>query len=263
MATKKKAEQSVEIVPLVIEQGRITFYLVGNSPFIYNAMSFKTKMELLKPAKKKTKAEKESTLKHKPLEEYRDSVYRRRDDEDGPTRLIFPASAFKKALTTVALRVPGAHKTELNQLTWVEGANVDIYGVPELLMSVVRNSDIKRTPDIRTRAILPEWAAKITIRYMQPMLTAQTLAQLLEYAGLLMGIGDFRQEKGAGSYGQFRQVAEDDVDFARIVANGGMEAQDAALATPATHDHETDQLFSQFIVEMAKADPKQRKSATT
>lgn len=256
MASKKKKDTaSVEITPLVIQRGRVVFNLVGNTPLIYNAMSFKSRTQLLKPSGRKTAAEKATTLKHNPIEEYRSSVYRRQDGDVGPTRLILPAIMFKKALSNVAVRIPGSKKTEINQLTWVEGVHVDLYGVPQLFMSVVRSADMNRTPDIRTRAIVPEWACRVSIQYVQPMLNGTTVSTLLEAAGLLMGVGDFRQEKGSGSFGQFRQVADDDVDFLRIVAEGGMDAQDKSLSTPATYDQETEELFSWFTKEASKMDP--------
>ncbi len=42
-------------------------------------------------------------------------------------------------------------------------------------MSVVRSADIGKTPDIRTRAILPAWAARITVTYVTPKLTANAV----------------------------------------------------------------------------------------
>ena len=56
--------------------------------------------------------------------------------------------------------------------------------------------------------------------------------------GLICGIGDFRQEKGAGNFGQFRVANEGDPQFARIKAEGGREAQDDALEAAEPYDEE-------------------------
>ena len=185
-------------------------------------MQEKAKRELLLPAGRKTAAFKAQNIKHDPIAEFRGSVYRWAGD-DHPTRLKFPAPAFKGALASAALEVPGAKKAQIGRLVWVEGFSVDIYGTPELLMSVVRSADIAKTPDIRTRAILPEWCCRLVINYIRPTLTQQALAVLLQWSGLVIAVGDFRQEKGKGSYGQFRLVNEDDPEFRRIVETGSRE----------------------------------------
>lgn len=250
----KKQEKSVEMQVFEVKQGRVEFCILGATPLIYNAMSKKAKEELLKP-RKKSRAERDSTLKHDPLQEYRDSVYRRRDMDEGPTRLILPSTMFKAAIGNAALRVPGATKTEIGQLTWVEGTHVDLYGVPELFMSVVRSAGMNATPDIRTRAIVPEWACRVSIRYVQPQLSGTAVATLLQAAGMLMGVGDFRQQKGAGNFGTFETVDEDDETFQRIIAEGGMEAQDLALREPSPYDQETEEMYEWFGAEIAKLDP--------
>jgi hypothetical protein len=73
MATKK--ETSTEI--FVTEQRRETlnFCIMGTTPLIHNRMSQKVLQTLLCPAPRKNAAEKAQSLKHNPLEEYRNSPY--------------------------------------------------------------------------------------------------------------------------------------------------------------------------------------------
>lgn len=248
---KPKKESVSEISILEVNQGELSVCILGESPFIYNAMSEKVRQTLLMPAPKKNAAERASSLKHEPLAEYRASVYHH-IDKSRPTHLSFPASGFKKALAGAALDIPGAAKAQIGRLVWVCGDRVDMYGAPKMLMSVTRSSDINRTPDVRTRAILPEWACKLTLRYMKPILKEQTIANLLAAAGMIRGVGDWRQEKGSGSYGQFRLVSEDDADFVRICAEGQRKVQLAALETPSFYDDETQKLFDWFIEERAR-----------
>lgn len=246
--TTAKAE---EISILEISQGTASFALIGTSPLIFNRMATKAQRELLMPKGRKNAAERAANLKHNPLEEYRNSVNRNKGDE-AATRLCMPAPAFKGAMMTAALDLPGTKKTEIGRLVWVQGTAVDVYGVPELFMTPVRSADIGHTPDIRTRAIIPEWACVVTVNFVRPKLNVQSIARLMAAGGIIAGVGDFRQEKGKGSYGQFSAVELDNEEFRRIVAAGGREVQDAALAEPRCYDEETEELLSWFTGEVLK-----------
>lgn len=119
-------------------------------------------------------------------------------------------------------------------------------------MSIVRSADMNRTPDVRTRAIVPEWACRLRITFVQPLIRAQAVANLLAAAGITIGIGDWRSEKGSGNYGQFRIADKDDSDFKRILKEGGRAAQAEALENPVCYDDETTELLSWFEEERAK-----------
>lgn len=234
-----------------LKTGVVTCLVRGTSPLIFNRMAEKAKRELLLPHGRKTAADKAQNLKHNPVEEFRASVYRRADD-DGPTRLVFPAPAFKGCMSTAALEVPGMKKAQIGRLVWVDGYSVDIYGIPQLFMSVVRSADMNRTPDIRTRAILRNWCCAVTLKFVQPTLTAQAVATLLQAGGLVVAVGDFRQEKGKGNYGQFQIVNPDDAEFQRIVEHGGREAQDKALEAALPYDHESEELLDWYRSEIQR-----------
>ena len=203
------------------------------------------------PPRKKGRAEKESSLKHDPMAEYRRSAYRSKED-DAPTRIIFPAPGFKRAMASAALELPGVSKAQIGRLCWTEGFSVPIYGIPQLWMSVVRSADINRTPDVRTRAIIPEWASTVTISYVTPNLRAQPVANLLASAGVFIGVGDGRPERGALSFGRFEIVNEDDERYQRILATGGKAAQDQAFAEPTTYDVETEELLEWWNAEVKR-----------
>jgi hypothetical protein len=251
----KKKQQNEEVLQILkLATGKMRLWIRGLSPLIYNAVSEKARHELLMPRGRLTTAAKAVNLKHDPLYEFHESVYRHRDD-DRATRLFFPAGAFKKGMMGAAIDIPGATKASIGRLIWVEGDDIDIYGVPQLLMSVTRSADMNRTPDIRTRAILPKWGCSLTINFVQPMLGPTQIGNLLAAAGLLRGIGDWRQEKGAGSYGQFEVVSEKD---ALPLTKMGRESQDRALREPATYDLETDKLLTWFREEMVRRDRKEQ-----
>lgn len=239
-----------EIDILAIRRSSIDAHILGTTPFIFNRMAEKARRELLMPKGRKTRADRAQSLKHVPLDEYRASVHRWRDIDDEPTRLCFPAPGFKGAMMTAALDLPGVSKSEIGRLVWVEGVSISIFGVPQIFMSVVRSADINRTPDIRTRAILPRWACKLTINFVQPKLNGQAMTNLLAAAGVTCGVGDFRQEKGKGSYGQFEICAPDHPEFKSIVESGGRSQQDAALADPQPFDVDTAEMLDWFDAEV-------------
>ena len=243
-----KKDDGNEVFITKVEQGVADFCIVGTAPLICNRMSSKVMQELLLPRGRKTAAEKAGSLKHEPLIEYRNSPYTSLDDTN-PTRIQLLASMFKGAMKTAALDIPGAKKAQIGRLTYVESDRVNVYGVPQIFMSVTRSADMNRTPDVRTRAILPEWALRISIRFAQPIIKLQSVANLLAAGGITSGVGDWRVEKGSGGYGTYRIVSDDDPDFVRIVATGGRQAQDEALATPTAYDDETEELLSWYDVE--------------
>lgn len=238
-SSPRQKTQEITISEMV--KGRLRLHIVGQSPLIMNSMNVKAIRTLLLPevSGRKSRADRARALKHDVLSEYRNSTYRDRTD-DGPTRLQMPGPSFKSALMTAALDLPGTKKTEIGRLTWVAGYRFAVWGAPKIFMSVVRSSDIQKTPDVRTRAILPEWCAAIDIEFVRPNLTEQAIVNLSQAAGLLAGIGDFRQEKGKGSFGQFRVVGDaKDAEFRHIQKAGGRAQQDAALEHPDPYDEDT------------------------
>lgn len=258
----KQPTKSADISVMEVETGELTFNILGRTPLVLNRMANKAVHQLLLPKPRKTAADKAANLKHNPLEEYRDSVYRNPDDA-APTRLVFPAAGFKRSIANAALDLPGLKKAQIGRLTWVEGENVNIFGVPQLYMAVVRSADINRTPDIRTRAIVPYWGCQITVRFVRPLTKAVQVANLLAAAGVFIGIGDGRQEKGALSFGQFELVDDDNADFRHLIEHAGREAQDRALDDPAMYDIETADMFEWFSAEVIKLhdQPKKGKAA--
>lgn len=232
-----KAEAS-EISIHVIKQGVITVRLVGTTPLYFNSMSLKAKQTLLLGGSKKTAAEK-AQIKHNPEAEFRDSTYK---IGSGPTLLCLPAAAFKGAMATAALATPGMKKTDVQRLVFLPEQFVPIWGVPLLKMDVVRSADMNKTPDVRTRAFLPQWCAQVEVRFATPHLSAHGIISLLANAGIVCGVGDFRQEKGRGSFGTFTPVQDDDTAFADIQKQD-RAAQQAALNHPRFADDATAELM--------------------
>lgn len=240
MATKDVTE-TLHIEPL--KQGRITLTLVGMTGFYFNAMSAKAKRSLLIGGGKKSAAEKRE-LKHDPEAEFRDSVYRL---PSGETLLGFPSPGVKGAMATAALETKGVKKTEVNRLVFMPEQKIRMWGKPYLKMDVVRSADMNKTPDVRTRAFLPRWVATVDIAFVTPTLSAHSVIALLANAGVIVGLGDFRQEKGKGSYGTFAVTGPDGGEYADLIAeikHEGRSVQERALAEPECADDETRELMA-------------------
>lgn len=244
---RAEAAETISVSPITTES--LTVAIMGTSPLILNRLAEKARHELLLPKGRKTTADKASSLKHDPLEEFKASPYVLHDD-DAPTYLAHMASAFKGGMMTAALDLPGAKKTQIGRLAYVEGTHVGIYGVPEMLMAITRSADMARTPDVRTRAILPEWAAFVTVTYATPILNERSILNLLMAAGTISGVGDWRPEKGKGAFGRFTLVDHEDEKLQQIVATGGRAVQQTAMDNPVAYDRETEELYAWFESEI-------------
>lgn len=234
-----------------LKQGRVTLKMIGQTGLYFNAMSAKAKRTLLIGGGKKTAAEKRE-LKHDPEAEFRDSVYRMLG---GPTYLGFPAPGVKSAMATAALETPGVTKSSVQRLIFLPEQKIKVWGRPYLKCDVVRSADMARTPDIRTRAFLPRWCAEVDIAFVSPTLSVFSIASLLSNAGIVCGIGDFRQEKGKGGYGSFAVHGDDLGDCADLWAEitaEGRAVQEAAMTLPEPADQETSDLLAMLDEERGR-----------
>lgn len=250
MATRK-VETGSEIQVIEVVKGQIDFCILGTSPLIMNRMSQKVWHELLAPKGKKNAAEKASSLKHDPIQEFRNSPYII-ENKAAPSLLGILPTAFKGAMLTAALDMPGTKRTQMGRLLTVDWDMQPVYGIPKVFMSITRSADMNKTPDVRTRAILPEWACKLTVTFNKPILREQSVANLLAAAGMQSGVGDWRQEKGSGSFGAFKLVSSDDKDFLRIVKTMGRTAQQEAIDNPIAYNAETEEMLAWFDVEIKR-----------
>lgn len=248
MAGSNRGGGPSEIDILRVTHGRFDACILGTTPIILNRISDKGMRELLQPAGRKNAAQKASTAKHDPFTEFRASAHQDRDPS-APALLQHVASAFKGALAGAALDLPGANKSQIGRLTWVVGERIHIHGVPKIFCAITRMADINKTPDVRTRVIVPEWACRITVAYVTPLLKDQGVANLLASAGVTQGVGDWRTGKGKGTYGSFELVNDDNPEWRRRMKVGRKE-QERAMAKPEAYDDDTEELLSWWQREM-------------
>jgi hypothetical protein len=247
---KKPEDKQTEINIQPLKVGVIKLRIIGMTPLYQNRMAAKAKQQLLVGGQRKSKADR-AHIKHQPEAEYRDSA---QTLPHGPTALGINVIAVKAAMATAALETAGLTKTSAQRLIYMPGDFAPLYGTPQLKMDVVRSADINKTPDVRTRCFVPRWGAEIEIKFVTPQLSASSVINLLCNAGVLVGVGDFRQEKGKGNFGSFRVLAEGekDAEWDELVKNHGRKAQLAALKDPEYADADTADLMEYFFSEVKR-----------
>jgi len=228
----------------------IKLRIIGQTALFQNRMANKVKQGLLVGTKKKTRAERVE-IKHDPVREFRNSMELM---PAGPTAVGLRVVAVKAAMCTAALETAGLTKSSTQRLLFMPGDLTALYGTPQLRLDVVRSADMNRTPDIRSRAYFPRWGAEVEIRYIVPQLSARSVSTLLYNAGILVGVGDFRQEKGKGAFGSFRVITDDqeDAEWDDLVKNHGREAQLVAIERPEYADRDTGDLMDFFEQEVGR-----------
>lgn len=249
--SKAPKSKTLEIKPISMARART--HLLGVSPLIMHRFSSKAWRELLAPSPEKNKAEKAESLKHDPLNEFRECCYRNRDASE-PTAIHFPSGAFSKAIAAAALDVPGATKSQMLRLVNISTTQVNIYGQPQMGMDMVRNSDMARTPDVRTRAYFPDWCCVIDVEYVSTLISQVQIFNLIGAAGVIVGLGDYRPQKG-GQFGKFVCVPEDDPNIVRIMKQG-RAVQEAALLSPSFYNEDSAELYGWFVEEVARREKK-------
>jgi len=247
MAIKKK-ETQIEIAK--ISTGTLKMHILGTSPLIMHRFAFKAWQELLFPSGRKNAAERAESLKHDPLNEFREAIYRNRDPSR-PSAVHIPAGSFSGAMASAALDIPGASKSQIMRLCTVSSQQIDLYGIPRMGMDMVRSSDMAKTPDVRTRPYFPEWACEIEVQYVSSLIREGQVANLMAAAGSIIGIGDWRPQKG-GAFGKFVVVEADDPDYLRIVKECARKPQLAAIDNPIAYNVETEELFAWFNNEVGR-----------
>lgn len=246
---KRDQTEVVDIQP--IETRRLIVNVVGTSPFIVHRFAQKAWRELLLPSRQKNRAALEADLKHDPIAEYRGCFYRNRDAK-APTLFHVPAGMLHGAITSAALDIPGIAKTQLERLTSIVTPDIYLFGTPKMFMSMVRNSDQKHTPDVRTRPIFERWAIpNLTIEFKLDPLGDNQVINLLAAGGIIVGLGDWRPQKG-GPYGKFKVVDANDAELREIMKTGARSAQQNAYEDPRPWDIETEELFSWYNAEVSR-----------
>ena len=240
--------ENLDWTKIALRANNVRVRLIGTSPLIMHRLSEKARKELFYPSPQKTKADKQSTMKHDPLVEYQQCFYRNRDDHT-PTYFHLPQGMVKGALTSACKRLPGAVRTEVQALVQITSPSIFIYGIPRLAADIVRQGGMTKTPDIRIRPYFERWCAEVDLTHIETLIPQIAIERLLLAGGMFVGLGDWRPEKN-GSNGRYRLTeTEVDAEWDEIVAEGGRDAQVEAFAHPEYFNEETEELMEWFFQE--------------
>ena len=239
--------------PVIVERidmNEIVVRLTGVTGLYCNRMSAKVKRQLLVP-RRKTAADR-ATLPHDPRAEFLDSM----DVREGwheHSHIALPSVVVKKAMMTAALTVSGVTKADVMRLIFMPDELVPVFGTPRLRMDVTRLNTMGNPPDVRSRAYFREWGTEVRVRYARPRMTESSVMALLFNAGVVSGIGDFRQEKGAGNYGTFEPLpwtGSSQATFAPDLLDRGAQWKAIQAVEPDTD--ETASLLAEFDAESSR-----------
>lgn len=215
---KQMAKKQNTVVVPEIERETLITTIVGDTPLIVHAWSEKAirMMRLTQGIDDKPRTRtKEPKV---PEEEYEASKYRLEDGTDG-----FPAAAFKAAAVRAG-KMLGLKMTDVRQMFRVVGqrGRPGRYGspmdlVPLTFQEVHMREDLVRlngkTADLRYRAEYIGWRAELEITYVRTTITPAEIINLLNHAGMTVGVGEWRMEKH-GDAGSFHVATAEDMKAA-------------------------------------------------
>jgi hypothetical protein len=91
------------------------------------------------------------------------------------------------------------------------------------------------------------------VAYVQPTLNAHSIASILTNAGTIIGIGDFRQEKGKGSNGCFTVMGDEETSpLWDELMKEARDVQQHAFDNPTAADADTAELLGFYHQEVLR-----------
>ena len=120
-------------------------------------------------------------------------------------RFGFPAIGFKSALATACAEFhrwkTAVHRNVRIPMELIE---IECEGGPVMRMDMVRlRGQSGVTTDLRFRPEFRNWKAKVIIQYNKSTFSDDDILRLVRYAGMSIGLGEWRAEKG-GLWGSFQ-----------------------------------------------------------
>ena len=133
-------------------------------------------------------------------------------DEKG--HLYQPAEHIERTLAEAAknFKITGRRGATYSKLV---GSTVDVepFAVPHKIQKSVVDSRpvvVQKARVIRYRPRLDDWELDFNIRLHDDQLQTEVIKQILDYAGLYVGIGDYRPQK-KGKFGKFMVIRFDEL----------------------------------------------------
>jgi len=208
---KKEEQVKVNIERPVRKTIKLT--IIGETELHVHRLGKKAKEELDNTAEGK-KARKRKPRNYQ--EEFMDSIHftdGKGHEVEPPKKITrqthfgFPASGLKKAMVSAARHFNNITMTEMKQVFHVENYMIEINGKPEMegyWRRIGGRGPGTGTPDWGIRAVFKEWSADVYIKYIEGLITPESIANLLDMAGFCVGLGEDRPEKNGNTGGMWR-----------------------------------------------------------
>jgi hypothetical protein len=143
--------------------------------------------------------------------------------------VVIPAHGLHQAIAAAAKyskrQIPGQGKATWTAkftagITLLEDPAINVDPATVDAVTISANADGtrgsgKRVP--RKFPVIPQWSATFDVVVLDPIITEVVFREMLEMAGMFIGIGRFRPEKG-GTNGRFRIDAIDWKDNRKMAA---------------------------------------------
>jgi hypothetical protein len=237
-ANEASGEQVINFGKLLSKSTPFThgkFWLVGMTPLICHAWSFKAREEMLQ---KQVGAVKRGKEKRDPQADFVDSLYEIGvDKKTGRKCYGFPAMGIKNAVLSVSHKDKGVPRSTVMQSLWIDAPIVRtrpalaqaicdmpllrIHGSdPEMREDMVKiGAGLNKVASLAYRGQFRHWAMPIKVRFNAVTLPVDSLIFLLQEAGLSTGIGEWRNER-KGTFGAFRIAFPDEAEAWEAYADG-------------------------------------------
>lgn len=148
---------------------------------------------------------------------------------DGKPTVVIPAHGLHQAIAAAAKyskrQIPGQGKATWTAkftagITLLEDPALGISPEAVEAVTISANADGirgsgKRVP--RKFPVIPQWSTTFDVVILDPIITPEIFGEMLEMAGMFIGIGRFRPEKG-GTNGRFRVDAVEWSDNRKMAA---------------------------------------------
>jgi hypothetical protein len=148
---------------------------------------------------------------------------------NGKATVVIPAHAVQQCITAAAKyskrQIPGQGKATWTQkfasgIAMMEDPSLDIDPASVACVTISANADGVRGSGKRVTRRFPimhEWSATFDVHILDPIITEDVFREMAEIAGMFIGLGRFRPEKG-GTNGRFEITSLAWTDARRLVA---------------------------------------------
>lgn len=191
-------EKTIEIPE--IRRQRIRVELVGESPLITNRFTEKSKTDITDKQGGKATVKKPPRV---PENEFKSAMHLM--NGNGKPKYGVRAISIKKAMATAGMRFADQSKVGIFGMVMVHGNDrglVEILGpAPQMGEDMVVFN--RKVTSIAYRPYFSPWRVEVDIDFMSNFISMEQVVNLLNLAGMTVGIGTWRVENG-GDKGTFR-----------------------------------------------------------